>query len=68
MVLASQKLPKDAKLVVALRDMGDCIVSMHKFWHPMVCFIASDCGGRHVSSRGNDHGCVRTRYRWTRRG
>lgn len=42
MVLASQKLPKDAKLVVALRDMGDCIVSMHKFWHPMVCFIASD--------------------------
>lgn len=30
------KLPKDAKLVVALRDMGDCIVSMHKFWHPMV--------------------------------
>lgn len=43
-----QLLPK-VKLVVSVREPGQCVASMYKFWNPMVCGAPSQavlsCGG-----------------------
>lgn len=48
-VAGAQELPKEAKLVVAFRDVGQCVASMYKFWNPMVRIWFARSEGCHAA-------------------